>query len=581
MQILLKAFLDLALVLPVLLFVTLSGCFRPVSQESSMVSLAVPSQIGQSTSPGVLSHAIINITGAGIVEPIVQTWDAHDESDIPTSFTLQVPNGEGRLIQFLGVYKNSTEGMSIYYGDVLHSIKINDETINIPVASLSSGAAIEGHISGRYLTSAEGGPTGAIKVKFFPPNKPSLLIMRDDIYNGWFNLFILDGDPNLKMGYELPDGTMLWGRPVSLMDAEFQPGPAVLRAALPLSYFQRNEEETPTWVLKAPSSRLFGWFGPGAGEKVVCRGDSEINDLATLPALSMRTVGLATAPSPSANPAELPGAFLVTTELPSADALGDSVNFFPGYRVKGGLETQQTRCTSGTEASDKMTLGHLYSIQLNSDGESSGYHQGLFKNQLSWDQKRMVPVEIILNENDFQVSGEVNSGLRGPYFDRLKFYKRVGLDDWNFYEDRTPCGEISRGAFGFLPSGEAVLTTDSFTELSLGLTAADTRSPNLVNVAVCPAQGESVLAGGFILGPWNFLSYGDPANFEPAKLALDFFGNKIANNICTPFFLNVENWSGESAVISTPLNLNFEIDMLTRSYTQIDIAPLKLRAITT
>jgi hypothetical protein len=543
-----------------IVLVALSGCYRPLTGDISQVSLAVPNYNELSGTPGDLSHVIINVTGPGIVEPIVQTWDSSEGSEVPSSFTVQIPNGEARLIQFLGVYKNSDEGMLFYYGDTFRAIKIDGEIIDLQVSSLSSGAAIEGHISGRYLTSADAGPTGEVKIKLFPPNKPPLLVMKEGIYNGWFNFFVLDGDATLKMGYELADGTLLWGRPVSLMDNEFQPGQNVLRAAIPLSYIQRNEGQATSWRLSSAGTRLFGWFGPGAGGKVVCRADSETTDLAALPSLSLRTVGGATAPISTASPAELPGALLVTTALPLSTQLADSVNYYAGYRIKGGLENTHSLCDSGTEEIDKMTLENLYTVQLNSDDSHSGYNFSVFKNQLSWDLKRMIPVSILMEENDFQISGDVLLGLRGSYFDRLKFYKRVGTDDWQSKDDRVPCADIARGSFGFVFSREEVLSADSFTDISLGLTAAETQPPNLVNVAVCPALGSQVLGGGFLLGPWNFLSYGDSSNFAPATLALEFFGNKVANSVCTPFFLTVQSWSGAPAVVASPLSLNFEFD---------------------
>lgn len=49
-------------------------------------------------------------------------------------------------------------------------------------------------LSGRYLTSANQGPTGEVRVIYQPKNaRPELLVRKSSMASGWFQLFALKG----------------------------------------------------------------------------------------------------------------------------------------------------------------------------------------------------------------------------------------------------------------------------------------------------------------------------------------------------------------------------------------------------
>ena len=143
-----------------------AGCTRKGDEDISKIQLVMPkslassSKIGSQTIVEVLGHVAINVSGEGMPDTIVYSWDAHDGGAAPPAFVLDVPKGNNRLIQILAVYQEqddaSTSGeggaMKFYYGDTVKTLSLSQEGVVIPIVSVGSGQIASGQVSGRYLT---------------------------------------------------------------------------------------------------------------------------------------------------------------------------------------------------------------------------------------------------------------------------------------------------------------------------------------------------------------------------------------------------------------------------------------------
>lgn len=166
-----------------------------------------------------LSHVIINIGGPGIASTILCHYDLeHEAMSGPCNFSafpnisLEIPSGSDRLIQVALAFSDSSTGsMSFEYGDTIKTLNPGTEVVTLTMADIGVGGE-EGHIKGRYLTSADDGPTGVLEVKIKPSeSKPSLTLMRTEIFSGWFSAFSMSG---LKFEYVVNNSLVLWNQGV-------------------------------------------------------------------------------------------------------------------------------------------------------------------------------------------------------------------------------------------------------------------------------------------------------------------------------------------------------------------------------
>ena len=236
---------------------TLLGCIRATSDKIK-VGISLPSVKSENgaQSNQTLQHVIINITGSGM-EPYLFTWDAHNATGSTNQFSFEFDSGTQRLVQALAVYVDtSTEMMSFYYGDANADFTNSSVNISLPIIKLDSGYNASGNISGRYLTSDTGGPTGPVKVTYKPSGKPEMIIERSYIYNGWFNLF---GLSDVEFTYSLNDGTVLFGGPTKLLGSSRIPdnSDTVLKLQVPL---RRRSKGDGTYEQSEPRVRVYGWF---------------------------------------------------------------------------------------------------------------------------------------------------------------------------------------------------------------------------------------------------------------------------------------------------------------------------------
>lgn len=241
-----------------ILLVGLLGCSRPDANKTKF-TLSLPTGINgsfASTLPNSvhLGHVVINISGAGMT-PVVFNWDGHNGGAPPAEFSFELSQGTGRLVQVLEVFvDDSDQSMLFYYGDSTLDFNSAKITANIPITKINQATTISGQVMGRYYTSATEGPTGIVNTTYAPPGKPDMIIETSFIYDGWFSFMGMTG---IDFTYRMANGTKIFGGPVNLSNAMFDPTESVFKLALPVSTSNNNG------TIESNGAELYvwGWFG--------------------------------------------------------------------------------------------------------------------------------------------------------------------------------------------------------------------------------------------------------------------------------------------------------------------------------
>jgi hypothetical protein len=518
------------------------GCTRPKSNTSSiqiLIPTTMSSQKVGSQSTELLAHVVINVSGPGIAEPILFEWsnrgpDDQPNPNPPSSFVLDVPQGDGRLIQVLTVYLNDDNGqMSFYYGDASKALKAADESVVVAVSSIGQGETIiSGQISGRYFTAPNAGPTGKVFVKFKPSvDKPSLILEKSRIMNGWFSFFAMQG---AKFEYVMDNGKVLFGGPVNLADAQFNPNTSnskLLRVTLPLS--NRNESwnpGTPDWQTEEPMISVFGWFSDPGQEattsgKVICRPASPI----ALTRMGQFQQAVPTIARTLLTPA-------VNQTVPIASALYNINSPLPNYYINGGVDHTNASCSP--DASNYLSFMRFKEFMVDGNGKDSAVP---FRAPF-----RLLPPtngsteERPLNftsptAGTMRVSGQLLPGLL-PMIDRFIAYKRIG-PDFSGDSDRLMCPMIASGAHGFTQAGQVNLSNDSF-DLDFPLTTAEITQQ--ANVVICAAKGDLIYDSAVLIRSdmWGMGGGGggggptNPPNGFRLNFAKESYSSKVLANFC-------------------------------------------------
>lgn len=187
-------------------------------QKSSKVTSLVATPPRQ-TATAYLVHVSINVSGSGMDTQIVN-WDSQCNSSnpatcsTPSEWSVTVATGDSRLFQVLAVYQSG--GYNFFYGDATQSVSSNT-TVEIPVTSIATTSSMGGQISGRYYDAFGNTPTGALLLKYYPTNRPPMIIAQSDIISGWFSVFGLE---DTALYYEIPGQGLLFGGPLTLQAAK-------------------------------------------------------------------------------------------------------------------------------------------------------------------------------------------------------------------------------------------------------------------------------------------------------------------------------------------------------------------------
>nr|BFD63608.1 hypothetical protein BdHM001_22890 [Bdellovibrio sp. HM001] len=249
------------------------GCDR-LTVDSSKISLQVPrslsGKMNSASSTLMLKHLAVQVTAPDMSQPITLLQDAGGSSSLGSEITLEIPSGSDRLVQVLAAYSpaGSDGGAILYYGDVSKSLAGTTETLDVPLQKLGSESTVEGRLKGRYLSSANAGPSGELKLFYRPPGKPALLVDRKMMFGGWFEMVAFSDIP---MDYVLPDGTYMgqqWTTNTLVT------GPHLVKVAEPLSFREQwTSVGTSTWIQQLPEDKFFGFFANNPtylSNKTVC-----------------------------------------------------------------------------------------------------------------------------------------------------------------------------------------------------------------------------------------------------------------------------------------------------------------------
>lgn len=253
--------------LGILFLLLFTGCTRPETSESnlkfSLPNKSAQMKLGDVSKLATLSHVIINVTGPGMSGPFVFSWDAErpDPNCAGDVCSILVPSGDSRLIQVLAVYEQTDisgdKVMDFQYGDILKPLKASEESVNISVTSIMSGSVTEAELVGRYLETADFGPTGKLEIRYSPPNKPSLLIETREMFGGWFSAFGLIGVP---FQYVINGKVIFSGDPSTF---EGKLGTNLMKINWP-AYFENHSGSSTDFRARDPKVQYVGFFGPGA-----------------------------------------------------------------------------------------------------------------------------------------------------------------------------------------------------------------------------------------------------------------------------------------------------------------------------
>lgn len=266
------------------------GCSRPSLENKSTIRLSIPNQSKMDAySTLEAAHAIVNISGPDMPNPILWDWDACPQGcfgntsrmTLPSSITLDVPANHDYLVQVLVAYEDSSTGqMEFDYGDSSNSdtlsyVRIKDPDVSIPIyiQSISNGGGKMVHIKGRYLDTTNSGPSGRVGVYYQPAgNKPRMKIMNTFMYSGFSEFFAVDG---LAFDYILEDQRRLLLTGFTPSSPDLVASPHLLYVNQPSSIYRLDMSSGsavyyPSGHQGDSDLKAIGYFGSGVQNVSVC-----------------------------------------------------------------------------------------------------------------------------------------------------------------------------------------------------------------------------------------------------------------------------------------------------------------------
>jgi hypothetical protein len=238
-----------------LCLVILNACNRGGNQ-SSQLSFSVPSSSQALAADNYLNTAIVNVHVPGQAV-IVQQYDAQQlganiASGQPLNFSVpNLPVTTGVIVQFIGVYQSDSQGtQTIEFGDTTLDLIPGNVTANISATALNV-ATHQGRVQGRYITAGTNyadatGPTGTLVTYFQPPDgTPAMAVNEDYIYNGWFNIFVIDS-PTASLSYVVQETGQTIFSNINLMNNPFAPSTYLIHMVKPINYLRDGSADIAT-----------------------------------------------------------------------------------------------------------------------------------------------------------------------------------------------------------------------------------------------------------------------------------------------------------------------------------------------
>jgi hypothetical protein len=273
-----KSIRHAGMALVALSLITSLGCTRE-SGKTERVKFAIPSEFKVKRSKLgtyatlIPAHIVVNVhaseTGGGLLAA-PPAWDAcHDDCDpatmpAPPVFEVNVPSGNGRLVQVLIAAIDSTDSESGYYwlyDDELVNLTAGVTTeVALSPQQLGGATPVEGQLTGRYLTGPDSGPTGTMAIMVSPvANRPKMLLEKNYMFNGYFSTFAIEG---AGFHFVLPaTGQQLFGGgEFSFSNLSF--GTHLAKVQVPDHY--RSWDGGATRQFEKGKTIAFGYFGDPA-----------------------------------------------------------------------------------------------------------------------------------------------------------------------------------------------------------------------------------------------------------------------------------------------------------------------------
>ncbi len=529
----------------VLAFVGLfTACTRP-QDDSGKVSISIPQNMLSSKAGTLdvatlkLAHVSINISGSGIDGVRDLQWDAHSggsELTPPAAFTIDgVTIDKERLVQVLAVYKDSTtQKMTFYYGDVTQMISASNPNVTVTMAVVGGAQdVVNGHVSGRVLDTADAGPTGLVAVKYSPTvGKPSLVVDRTYVVNGWFSTIMLSG---AKFEYTFEDGKGLFpgSIPVGLDSELFLPAtnPKILKVAIPVHTRLENKDGTPVPTVEDANIFVWGYWAREAS--VDLSGKNICDDLATGSFSAMKVYS----DPPLASNANL--AYLrisAGSALPTGAALLATTNPLSTISGKGGVQVSSSACGAFSVSSTTDAYANfLYVGKGMLDGQGNDSAAG-FRYVFRSNTTTTEVLTSTVTAASTAVSGRLLPGVSAKV-SGLKFFKRLVASSDEKRIETPVCQEIANSTSGYSLAGELKsFNADGSFSAQLNINSADLNSgSNVASLVTC-----AVMSDGSSLAPVGYYSTirGSGTGTQTAtKIALVYGSAKMANATCVPVTL--------------------------------------------
>ena len=454
---------------------------------------------------------MINISGPGISEPIVQIWESRDKINAqpPAAFEFQVPRGENRVIQvlaitrdfyFLGDQMASTGKDTFFYGDVKKPLVNSVESIEITLQEVTLGEGGEGVVSGRWIDADGNGPTGLLTMKYVPPNAPPMVVHRTEIHGGWFEVPAIAGG---KFTYELEDGTPLFSN-FDIGNPGLTWGDERVWIKVPTGYkniYGFGSTPVARWET-SPVHIVLGYFGPGASGKKVCYPDQ-----------TGKLPGLYVSPDLNSN-TEVEW----STSGPSATTAG----VLAGGAPASACTSQNTRFIDWLFPNPTSLLN---------GGRRAAKFQGVFQslNDPSSPDEKYVEIAYNAATSQVDLSWKYLPGTTGPErISGIEIFTRVVPEDFNadhdnlYEDDGVACNRLTNPMyFPLLPFTSrgrfAVQGTDLQAVSITGLTEGEFERTQIV---LCPYSNErpGYFTAGYVHRKESFGGGGGP--FKEIRLNL-------------------------------------------------------------
>lgn len=477
-----------------LVSLSLVSCTRPENRNSSQIKIQIPTQMNQQSKLGTLStlaasHVVINVTGPGLAAPLVVSWDRKRQvlADInqvdqilePPPLNLEIPKGEGRLFQAVVVYEDlETRSMAFYYGETLKALTANDESVAIDLNKINTtGEALEtANVAGRILNTSGSGPTGEVRMLYFPPNnRPPMEIERSYITNGWFGFFLTNTIP---FSFEfIPERRLLFSN-VTMSSPQFQPSSnkvAVIK--VPESIRMESGSNSSNQENEIDEARTFiiGFFGD-SGTSSASIGGSICYQDGAYTYYKKYSIDSAT------GSAYEPLTYSIQNFAGSTPSLADKVTLY---------KTTATSACASTASLSESVIPILPELLSEGGGSYAAGFTGVFKLHKNNDYYSSIERRN-LTASEFKLALRYLPGTTTLYDNILAFRAPIDFEGGG---DFVNCEAMQKNETFFerLGSFPVAIGADGAHEITLPMIPAPW------TIALCPAKGERTFNAGVML----------------------------------------------------------------------------------